>query len=276
MWMLLNLTAYRHDYPHGPAPFADEDVVRSTRQTGNKIRIQTVTVPALDFSSAALLQAVTDKKPTLFKISNFDAADTLRGLNAFADHDNHTFCTSNGAHGSDGLKMRVVFNQGDTKNMLHIEDGIYPEIAPTTIHTTEILNQDCTPDSPLLGAWLDVKSLIDSHFSKERTGHSPETRSIVIATGSCSGVTGTHRNGGVLHDSNGAVVPCHYDDYGSFTVMGAGHKDFWLCSPKHLDVKTATNANINERHDVDPLFCEDGVWYHLKLRTGYMTYIPMH
>jgi hypothetical protein len=70
----------------------------------------------------------------------------------------------------------------------------------------------------------------------------------------------------VLTDSNGAVLPCHYDDYGSFAVMAAGHKDFWLCSPKHLDVKPATNANINERHDVDPLFCEDGVWYHLKLR----------
>ena len=272
--MLLSLPAYLHDYPRGPSKFGDEGGVRSTRQSGNKIRSQTACISAVEFSSAALLRAVTAQKPALFKIPNFDAAATLEGLNAFAANDQHTFCTSQGAHGSDGLKMRVVFNQTDQKNMRRIEDGIYPEVALPSIYATEILNQACPPDSPLLRAWLDAKACIDSEFSRAQT--SPETRSIVIATGNCSGVTGSHRNGGVLTDSNGAVVSCHYDDYAAFAVMAAGHKDFWLCSPKHLDVKPATNANINERHDIDPLFCEDGVWYLLKLRPGYMAYIPMH
>ena len=178
--MLLSLPVYRHDYPRSPAPFGDEGGVRSTRQSGNKIRSQTSTISAVDFSPAALLQAVTAKKPALFKIVNFDAAATLQGLNTFAAHDQHTFCTSLGAHGINGLKIRVVFNQSDTKNMLRIEDGIYPENAAPSIHATEILNQACPPDSPLLRAWLDAKALIDSHFSKDKTGHSPETRSIVI------------------------------------------------------------------------------------------------
>jgi hypothetical protein len=276
MWMLISLPAYLHDYPRVPSKFGDEGGVRSTRQSGNKIRSQTACISAVEFSSDALLRAVTAQKTALFKIPNFDAAATLEGLNAFAANDQHTFCTSQGAHGSDGLKMRVVFNQTDQKNMRRIEDGIYPEVALPSIYVTEILNQACPPDSPLLRTWLDAKACIDSEFSRAQTGHSPETRSIVIATDNCSGVTGSHRNGGVLTDSTGAVVSCHYDDYAAFAVMAAGHKDFWLCSPKHLDVKPATNANINERHDVDPLFCEDGVWYLLKLRPGYMAYIPMH
>ena len=39
--------------------------------------------------------------------------------------------------------------------------------------------------------------------------------------------------------------------------LAADEKAFSLCSPHGLDIKTSCNANINERHDVDPEFCED-------------------
>jgi hypothetical protein len=51
--------------------------------------------------------------------------------------------------------------------------------------------------------------------------HDPETRAFLIATGNCSALVGTHRNGGVLLDSNGAVVPPHYDDYAGIAFLAA-------------------------------------------------------
>ena len=119
-----------------------------------------------------------------------------------------------------------------------------------------MLNQ-ALPESHLLTAWLDTKAYIDSKFDVAKMQHDPETRAFLIATGNCSALGETHRNGGVLLDRNGAVVPTHYDDYGGFAFLAAGEKTFSLCSPHGLDIKTSCNANINERHDVDPEFCED-------------------
>ena len=50
----------------------------------------------------------------------------------FASHDKHTFCTANGSHKSDGLKLSAVLDNRNTKNLHRIEDGIYPErVLPT-------------------------------------------------------------------------------------------------------------------------------------------------
>jgi hypothetical protein len=223
--MLLSLPTYKFDYPRDAPSFGEEDRSRSTRQSGNKIRSATVTVPLQWFSTNALHEVITNKKPALFKIRNFDQQDTFDRIYRFAAHDKHTFCTSHSSHGSDGLKLSVVLDKRNTKNLHRIVDGIYPERDPPSIHPTEILNQVLSVNSPLLTTWLEIKVLIDSHYDVDKMQHDPETRDILIVTGNCSGVVGTHHNGGVLLDRNVTVVPCHYDDYGGWTVMGAGEKD---------------------------------------------------
>jgi hypothetical protein len=116
-WLLLSLPTYKFDYPSFAPPFAEDGISRATRQSSNKISSATATV-----------------------------------LFHFVSHDKHTFCTSNGSHGSDGLKLSAVFDNRNTKNLHRIEDGIYPERVLPRMHPTEMLNQVFPPDSPLLTA----------------------------------------------------------------------------------------------------------------------------
>ena len=74
----------------------------------------------------------------------------MTGLTCFVINDLNTFCTSNDTHNSDDLKLCQVFNIKNTRNLHRIEDGIYLEKSPPTIHVTDILNQVCPPNSPLL------------------------------------------------------------------------------------------------------------------------------
>jgi hypothetical protein len=274
--LLLSLPTYKFDYPSYVTPFAEDGSSRVTRHSGNKIRSATTTVPLLSFSKEALDKAVATGKPALFNIQDFDNKDTLACLFRFASLDKHTFCSSNGSHGGTGLKLSAVLNNTDKRNLHRIEDGIYPEKAQPQMLPTDLLNLALPADSPLLTAWLDTKAFVDAKFPAANMNHDPETRAFLIATGNCSALVGTHRNGGVLLDSNGAVVPPHYDDYAGIAFLAAGEKTFSLCSPHALDIKTSCNANINERHDVDPEFCEEGLWHVLKMRAGCVAYIPMH
>ncbi len=270
------MPTYKFDYPSYVTPFAEDGSSRATRHSGNKIRSATTTVPLLSFSTEALDKAIASGKPALFKIPGFDKKATLDHLVHFASQDKHTFCTSNGSRGGTGLKLSAVLNNTNTKNLHRIEDGIYPEKALPKMHPTELLNQALPAESPLLTAWLDTKAFIDAKIPASRMNHDPETRAILIATGNCSALVDTHRNGGVLLDGNGDVVPPHYDDYADLAFLAAGEKTFFLCSPHGLDIKTSCNDNINERHDVDPEFCEQGLWHVLKMRAGCVAYIPMH
>ena len=219
-WLLLSLPTYKFDYPSFAPPFAEDGSSRATRQSSNKIRSATATVPVQCFSAEALDKAIASGQPALFKIRNFNKKDTLDRLFHFASHDKHTFCTSNDSHGSDGLKLSAVFDNRNNKNLHRIEDDIYPERVLPRMHPTEMLNQALPPDSPLLTAWFDTTAYIDSKFDVAKMQHDPETRAILIATGNCSALGTTQRNGGVLLDCNGAVVPTHYDDYAGLAFFG--------------------------------------------------------
>jgi hypothetical protein len=128
--MLPCLPAYKHDYSRYTAPFTEDGVTRATRHSGNKICSTIKSLPVQEFSTTALHQAVVAKTPALFTIKNFDPQGMLNGLHRFASQDQHTFYTSNGAHVSDGLKLRMVFDlgtretctgsrMGSTKRKLH-------------------------------------------------------------------------------------------------------------------------------------------------------------
>jgi hypothetical protein len=197
----------------------------------------------LIFSKEALDKAVATGKPALFNIQDFDNKDTLACLFRFASLDKHTFCSSNGSHGGTGLKLSAVLNNTDKRNLHRIEDGIYPEKAQPQMLPTDLLNLALPADSPLLTAWLETKAFVDAKFPAANMNHDPETRAFLIATGNCSALVGTHRNGGVLLDSNGAVVPPHYDDYAGIAFLAAGEKTFSLCSPHALDIKTSFSSS---------------------------------
>jgi hypothetical protein len=156
--LLLSLPPYKFDYPSFAPPFAEDGTSRATRQSVNKIRSATATVPVQWFSTEALDKAIATGQPALFKIRNFNKEHTLDRLFQFASHDKHTFCTVNGSHRSDGLKLSAVLDNRNTKNLHRIEDGIYPERVLPTMHPTEMLNQ-ALPESHLLTAWLVILSI---------------------------------------------------------------------------------------------------------------------
>ena len=127
--------------------------------------------------------------------------------------------------------------------------------------------------SKLLQAWLDAKKYVDNKYDKD--GYDPETRAILIVTGNCSGLRASSKEGGVWIDNTGQRVPPHFDEYAGLGFLGQGEKDVFLCSPLGLDVKIPANGHghPNERHDVDPLFCDSGVWHIAKLKPGQMLYM---
>ena len=98
-------------------------------------------MPVTEFFPEALEVSLYQFFPVVFRVRGFDPWEMTRGLTSFTLNDQHTFCTSNDTHNSDGLNLRQVFNINNKKNMHHIEDDIYPEKTPPTIHTTDILNQ---------------------------------------------------------------------------------------------------------------------------------------
>jgi hypothetical protein len=271
---MLSLPAYKHDHPDLASGHNDDGSSRSTRQSANKIKSVTKVVPTVPFSMTALDEAVKSETPTIFQLDCFNAGDFLIALNKFAHQDQHTYCTSNGAHNSEGLKLRQVFTMSSTTNAHRIEDGIYPEKALPALGVTELLNTACPPNCGLLQAWLHAKAYIDNTYAKD--GYDPETRAILVVTGNVSGFRATTKEGGVWIDNTGQRVPPHFDEYAGLGFLGQGEKDFMLCSPLGLDVKIPTNGlgNPNERHDVDPFFCDSGVWHIAKLKPGQMLYVP--
>ena len=270
---MLRLPVYVHDNPILALPHNDVGSNRATRYSANKIKSVTLQVPTVAFSQESLDTVVQSDTPTIFELDRFNPGDFLIVLNKFAANDQHTYCTSNGAHNTGGLKMREVFNIRQNKNVHRIEDGIYPEKALPAQHVTDILNQSCPPNYPLLQVWLETKTYVDDKYAKN--GYDPETRAIMIVTGNCSGLTGTHQQGGVWIDNTGQRVPPHFDEYTGLGFLGQDEKDVFLCSPDVLDIKIWGNSHINERHDIDPLFCEDGIWHIARLKAGQMLYMPM-
>ena len=164
-----------------------------------------------------------------------------RDLRSFVLNDQHTFCTRNGDHNSDGLKLRQIFNINDKKNMHRIEDGIYPEKAKPTIHVTDILHQVCPPNFPLLKSWSATKAFIDEQFL--RPDYGPETCVFIIVTGHWRGVSGFHHNGGVWVDVNDMTVDCHFDDFDSLAVLVNDEKTFLMFSSDDLDCDLSTNSS---------------------------------
>jgi hypothetical protein len=53
--------------------------------------------------------------------------------------------------------------------------------------STNILQQACPPNCPLLTAWLESKAYVNTHFHHDQ--HDPETREMIIVTGDVSQVT---------------------------------------------------------------------------------------
>ncbi len=70
-------------------------------------------------------------------------------------------------------------------------------------------------------------------------------------------------------------MPPHFE-YAGLGFLGQGEKDVLLCSTLGLDIKISDKGkgHPNERHDVDPLFCESGIWHIATLKTGQMIYMP--
>jgi hypothetical protein len=110
--------------------------------------------------------------------------------------------------------------------MHRIEDDIYPEKTMSTMHTPDILHQACPPNCALLKTWLHSKAFIDQEFL--RPDNDPETRSFIIVTGNCSGVSDTHHNGGVWVDANRMRIDCHFDDFDSLVFLTTDEKTFLL------------------------------------------------
>jgi len=267
--MLTSLPAYRHDHPNFVV-FGD----RNTRQSANKVHSEEVTVEPQDYTAEAWHAAVLRGTPALFKIPGFSPDIMMSALLAFTLTDNHLFCTTGGGHGSQGVKMRAVFNDDNKKNFNRIEDGIYPEKVAPALLATNILQQACPRNCPLLTAWLESKAYVDTHFQND--DHDPETREMIIVTGNVSQVHGSHNCYGVHIDKNGMRVGCHFDAFASACFLAAGSKTFRTCAPSTLTPKRDLNPHDNERYDIDAAFCETGVWYTIHLKPGYIMYLPMH
>lgn len=118
-----------------------------------------ITVEAQDYTAEAWHAAVLLDKPALFRISGFNPDIMKSALLNFTLADTHLYCTSGGGHGSHGVKMRNVFNCQNTKNLIRIEDGTYPEKIPPALLATNILQQACPPNCPLLKAWLQSQDI---------------------------------------------------------------------------------------------------------------------
>ena len=267
--MLTSLPPYKHDHPNFVV-FRD----RHTRQSANRVHSEQVTVEPQEYTSEAWHAAVVDNKPALFQIPGFSPDNMKTALLEFARNDTHQFCTTGGGHGSQGVRMKLVFNDDDKKNLGRIEDGIYPEKVAPAVLVTNILQQACPSNCPLLQAWLQCRVYVDTHFQNNQ--HDPETREILIATGDVSMVTGTHNRDGVQVDKTGWRVGCHFDAFASAGILAAGRKTFRVCAPTSLSPKRDLNPHENERYDIDAAFCETGVWYTINLKPGYIMYLPMH
>lgn len=213
-------------------------------------------------------------KPALFRIPGFDPDIMQSALLSFADTDTHQYCTSGGAHGSQGVQLRHVFNINDRKNYQRIEDGIYPEKVAPALLATNILQQACPPNCAFLKTWLQTRAYVDTHF--RRDDYDPETREFIIVTGDVSAVVGSKKCYGVHVDNNGMRVGCHFDAYAAIGSLASGSKIFRTCSPSTLSPKPKLNAHPHERHDIDAAFCESGKWYTIHLKSGYFMYLPMH
>jgi hypothetical protein len=267
--MLTSLPPYKHDHPNFVV-FCD----RTTRQSANRVHSEQVTVEPQDYTSEAWHAAVVLDHPAIFKIPGFSPDNMKTALLDFTRTDTHQFCTTGGGHGSQGVRMNVVFNDDNKKNLCRIEDGIYPEKVAPALLATNILQQACPSNCPLLIAWLQSKVYVDTHFHKNH--QDPETREIMIVTGDVSMVAGTHNCYGVFVDKKGWRVGCHFDAFASAGFLAAGHKTFRVCAPSTLTPKRDCNPHVNECYDIDAAFCETVVWYTINLKPGYIMYLPMH
>ena len=153
--MLTSLPAYIHDHPNCVVSVGDEQ--RSSRRHANKVHSDQVTVEEQDYTADAWHVAVLQDKPALFRIPGFNQDIMKSALQNFALADTHLYCTSGGGR----AKMRHVFNSQSTRNLTHIEDGLYPKKTHTALVATSILQQACPPNCALLKAWLQSKAHID-------------------------------------------------------------------------------------------------------------------
>ena len=231
--MLLSLSSYRHDHPHDDLFPTHEGCSHVTRHSENKIRSAVGIVPVAQFSRESLVVVVTQRFPV-------NPRPMTQDRTMFVANNENRFCTSNGAHNSDGLKRCQVT---DRKNMHRIEDDIYPEKTMSTMHTPDILHQACPPNCALLKTWLHSKAFIDQEFL--RPDNDSETRSFIIVTGNCSGVSDTHHNGGVWVDANSMRIDCHFDDFDSLVFLTTDEKTF-LRSPDDLDCDLSTNDSTGQ------------------------------
>jgi hypothetical protein len=114
--MLTSLPPYKHDHPNFVV-FCD----RTTRQSANRVHSEQVTVEPQDYTSEAWHAAVVLDQPALFKIPGFSPDNMKTALLDFTRTDTHQFCTTGGGHGSQGVRMNVVFNDDNKKNLINTQ-----------------------------------------------------------------------------------------------------------------------------------------------------------
>jgi hypothetical protein len=82
--------------------------------------------------------------------------------------------------------------------------------------------------------WQEARSAVETAFPYSTvTPH-------VFVTGNCSKLRAPYKEPGLLIDSNGHVVGCHFDDSGLVCFMLAGEKTFWSAPPLELGLNMSS------------------------------------
>ena len=127
--------------------------------------------------------------------------------------------------------------------------------------------------------WQEARSTVDTAFPLATvTPH-------IFVTGNCSKVRAPYKEPGLLIDSNGHVVGCHFDDSGLVCFMLAGEKTFWNAPPQQLGLNMpsgegganfgTSQAHANERHDVHPQTnLRVHQWFVAHLKPGDIFFLP--
>ena len=127
--------------------------------------------------------------------------------------------------------------------------------------------------------WQAARAAVDTAFP-----HATVTPHMFV-TGNCSKLRAPYKEPGLLIDSNGHVVGCHFDDSGLVCFMLAGEKTFWSAPPLELGLNMpsgqgganfgTSQAHANERHDVHPQTnLRVQQWFVAHLKAGDFFFLP--
>ncbi len=127
--------------------------------------------------------------------------------------------------------------------------------------------------------WQQARSTVDTAFP-----HATVTPHVFV-TGNCSKLRAPYKEPGLLIDSKGHVVGCHFHDSGLVCYMLAGEKTFWSAPPLELGLNMpsrqggahfgTSQAHANERHDVHPQTnLRVQQWFVAHLKAGDFFFLP--